>query len=133
MEDDSRYWIGIDLGTTNSVVAYCDRQAEHGGQLTDIRILELPQVVSEGEVRALSALPSFLYLPSESELASNSYALPWEETPPAVVGVFAREREPLCLVARCRRPSPGSAKARWTATLRFCRGMRSRLSPGCLR
>src|SRR6266513_2404497 len=92
MDDDSRYWIGIDLGTTNSVVAYRDRQAQQGGQLTDIRILELPQVVSKGEVRALSALPSFLYLPSESDLSCNSYALPWEQNPAAVAGVFAREQ-----------------------------------------
>ncbi len=93
MDDHSRYWIGIDLGTTNSVVAYCDRQEQQGSELLSaIRTLNVPQLVSEGEVRALQALPSFLYLPSEGDLSSNSYVLPWEENPAAVVGVFARDQ-----------------------------------------
>ena len=49
----------------------------------DTRILAVPQVVSGGEVRAPHALPSFLYLPSESDASSNAYALPWDENPAA--------------------------------------------------
>jgi molecular chaperone DnaK (HSP70) len=56
----SRYLIGIDLGTTNSVVAYIDTQ-EDAGAGSPILVFPVPQLVGQGEVRALPALPSFPY------------------------------------------------------------------------
>jgi hypothetical protein len=87
MLDSSRYIIGIDLGTTNSVVAYLDKQ-----EASAIQVFQVPQLVAEGEVRSLPTLPSFLYFPSEQDLSAGSMKLPWEERPESVAGVFAREQ-----------------------------------------
>ncbi len=82
----SRYLIGIDLGTTNSVVAYIDTAAS-----AEIRVFDVEQVVGPGEVRALPGLPSFLYFPTEAEITSGAFNLPWEQQPQAIAGVAARE------------------------------------------
>ena len=87
MDDSSRYIIGIDLGTTNSVVAYLDKQ-----EASAIQVFQVPQLVAEAEVRPLPTLPSFLYFPSEQELSAGSMKLPWEERPESVAGVLAREQ-----------------------------------------
>jgi molecular chaperone DnaK (HSP70) len=87
----SRYLIGIDLGTTNSVVAYIDTH-----EVTDagssVHVFAVPQLVAHGEVRTLSALPSFLYFPTEDELSSGAVSATWDEDPPMVTGVHAREQ-----------------------------------------
>jgi molecular chaperone DnaK (HSP70) len=88
MEASSRYLIGIDLGTTNSVVAYTDTADETAA---DIRVFEVMQAVAPGEVRAIPGLPSFLYFPSEAEITSAAFDLPWEEKPSAIAGKAARE------------------------------------------
>ena len=91
MEHSSRYLIGIDLGTTNSVVAYIDtRQAKQNG-LSQIPVFEVPQLVAPGEVRSIAALPSFLYFPTEQELESGTIRLPWDDRPQSIAGVMARE------------------------------------------
>lgn len=86
MQQSSRYLIGIDLGTTNSVVAYIDTQGD-----SEIRTVEIPQLVAPGEVRSLPALPSFLYFPTEQENESGAARLPWEERPETIVGAMARD------------------------------------------
>jgi hypothetical protein len=91
MDRCSRYLIGIDLGTTNSVVAYIDTAEPPGAPSFGIRVFDVAQVVAPGEVRALPALPSFLYFPTEAEISSGTFNLPWEEKPSAIVGVAARE------------------------------------------
>ncbi|HZB46662.1 MAG TPA: Hsp70 family protein, partial [Pyrinomonadaceae bacterium] len=94
MEVPTRYLIGIDLGTTNSAVAYVDTQ-ERGtkGGAAPVRVFEVPQFVAEGELRALPSLPSFLYFATENEFAAGGARLPWEAADAgAVVGVFAREQ-----------------------------------------
>ena len=94
MEASSRFLIGIDLGTTNSAVAYVDTQERPArGAPPPVRVFEVPQLVGEGEVRALPSLPSFIYFTDEAEDAAPGLRLPWEEeTDGALVGVFARER-----------------------------------------
>jgi molecular chaperone DnaK (HSP70) len=87
----SRYLIGIDLGTTNSVVAYIDTQ-EVADAGPFIRVLPVPQLVGLGEVRTLPALPSFLYFPTEDELSAGGVVATWNEHPPMVTGVLAREQ-----------------------------------------
>jgi hypothetical protein len=82
----SRYLIGIDLGTTNSVVAYIDTAAS-----SEIRVFDVEQVVGPGDVRAIPSLPSFLYFPTEPEIKSGAFDLPWEQQPKAIVGVAAHE------------------------------------------
>jgi molecular chaperone DnaK (HSP70) len=86
-----RYLIGIDLGTTNSVVAYIDTEkvADAG---SPIAVLPVPQLVAPGEVRTLPALPSFLYFPTEDELSAGGVVATWNEHPAMVTGVLAREQ-----------------------------------------
>jgi len=87
----SRYLIGIDLGTTNSVVAYIDTQ-EVADASSSIRVFPVPQLVGHGEVHTLPALPSFLYFPTEDELSAGAVSATWDEDPPMVTGVLAREQ-----------------------------------------
>src|SRR5215211_1130956 len=94
MEASSRFLIGIDLGTTNSAVAYVDTEERPArGAPPPVRVFETPQLVGEGEVRALPSLPSFIYFTDEAEDVAPGLRLPWEEqTDGALVGVLARER-----------------------------------------
>jgi molecular chaperone DnaK (HSP70) len=84
----AQYAIGIDLGTTNSVVAYALLDQEQ----PKVEVLPIPQVVAPGAVESRLALPSFLYLPSEREGAGGSYDLPWGKGQEYVVGEFARRQ-----------------------------------------
>lgn len=60
---NARYSVGIDLGTTNSVVAYSPLDDE-----ADLRLLAIPQVIQPGQIESRDALPSFLYLPRDGEV-----------------------------------------------------------------
>jgi len=93
MEGPSRYLIGIDLGTTNCAVAFVDtsESANEAGS-SGIRVFEVAQLTSPGEVRALPLLPSFLYFPTQDEVSSGTVSLPWEEHPSSIVGIMAREQ-----------------------------------------
>jgi molecular chaperone DnaK (HSP70) len=86
----SRYLIGIDLGTTNSVVAYIDSASD--SDPSAIRVFPVPQLVAHGEVRVLPALPSFLYFPTAEELSAGAVSATWDEDPPMVTGVLARDQ-----------------------------------------
>jgi molecular chaperone DnaK (HSP70) len=63
--------IGIDLGTTNSALAYWDPSSEDAA----ISVFEIPQFTAPGRLEKLRTLPSFLYL------ADQTY-----------VGAYAREQ-----------------------------------------
>jgi hypothetical protein len=54
--------VGIDLGTTNSALAYIDPQQAAETDTPAIRVLEIPQYVAQGRIEARRTLPSFLYL-----------------------------------------------------------------------
>ena len=88
----SRYIIGIDLGTTNTAVAYIDTRDVLEGDLPHIIPFPLLQRVAEGEVAAQTILPSFLYFLSDHERAAAPAQLPWEEEHAYVTGVYAREQ-----------------------------------------
>ena len=83
-----KYVIGIDLGTTNSVLAYAPLESES----PQIQLLSVPQLTAPGTVESRTALPSFLYLPSPHELGAGTYDLPWAEQMPYAVGEFARKQ-----------------------------------------
>jgi molecular chaperone DnaK (HSP70) len=93
----SRYLIGIDLGTTNSAVAYIDTEETPRRDIPAIHLFHIPQLVAPGEVRMLPTLPSFLYFPTPDERAAGGVRLPWDEHPGTVVGVLAREQGVLVL------------------------------------
>ncbi|HYL76511.1 MAG TPA: Hsp70 family protein [Bryobacteraceae bacterium] len=54
--------IGIDLGTTNSALAYVERPEGELPDYPEIRVLEIPQHVAPGQVEPRRTLPSFLFL-----------------------------------------------------------------------
>lgn len=58
--------IGIDLGTTNSALAYIDPQEAEGVDFPPIHILPVPQHTAPGRVESLRTLPSFLYIDDKS-------------------------------------------------------------------
>ncbi|MGN6547150.1 MAG: Hsp70 family protein [Aureliella sp.] len=82
----SKYSVGIDLGTTNSVLAYAPLEAERA----EIKVLPIEQVVAPNQIEARDGLPSFLYLPDESEIASGALAMPEGNPREPVVGTYAR-------------------------------------------
>lgn len=84
----AKFVIGIDLGTTNSVLAYTPLEVER----PTVQTLPIPQLVAPNTVEAHTLLPSFLYIPTEEERQSGIYALPWESNPSWVVGEVARRQ-----------------------------------------
>ncbi|MDP6357122.1 MAG: Hsp70 family protein [Planctomycetota bacterium] len=87
-KEETRYVIGIDLGTTNCAVAYVDTTVEDA----DVQVLPIPQLVNPGEVQEKELLPSFVYLPGEHELPKGSLKLPWDEKRDYAVGALARQQ-----------------------------------------
>ncbi len=87
-DSHSPFLIGIDLGTTNSAVAFVDAR-RRGGR---VQLFAVPQLTGPSVVEARPVLPSFLYFSEPHELESGTLALPWNQTPDTIVGVFARER-----------------------------------------
>ncbi|QEL21058.1 Hsp70 family protein [Limnoglobus roseus] len=83
----SRFVVGIDLGTTNSALAYVDTGAGDGAKVKGFAI---PQVVNQGVVEDRPLLPSFLYLPGEGEQPAGAMKLPWDAGRDYCVGEFAR-------------------------------------------
>ena len=95
VEAPPRYTVGIDLGTTNSAVAYIDTTTKQR------RVVSFPvlQVTAPGEAESLETLPSFHYEPAAAELGDQgavpfelAWGPPWGGEPPWVVGVYARQR-----------------------------------------
>ena len=87
---DSRFIVGIDLGTTNSALAHCDTAA--ASESARIEVGAIPQVVNPNEVADRTLLPSFLYIPGELDFPKSSLSLPWDADPKFVIGELARKR-----------------------------------------
>jgi hypothetical protein len=86
----SRFVVGIDLGTTNSALAWIDTSlSEEEARVTSQGIRQL---VNPGEVAPRTLLPSFLYAPGDLDFPVGSTALPWDPAPGQVVGELARRR-----------------------------------------
>ncbi|MET0268648.1 MAG: molecular chaperone DnaK, partial [Duganella sp.] len=86
------YLVSIDLGTTNTVLAYAAP-----GQ-SAISLFEIEQLVAPGEIGAAALLPSVRYHAAAGELAPGATQLPWStgeqaESPVAqvVTGRLARQ------------------------------------------
>ena len=54
--------IGIDLGTTNSAMAWINPADAEDTSFPPIQIFEIPQLVAAGRVESRRTLPSFLFL-----------------------------------------------------------------------
>ncbi|MBN1912023.1 MAG: Hsp70 family protein [Pirellulales bacterium] len=85
---DAQYVIGIDLGTTNSVLAF----VRLGADEPRVELLSIPQLVAPGTVEVRTALPSFLYLANPNELGQGTFDLPWQSGGESAVGEWARTR-----------------------------------------
>ncbi|MBL8816003.1 MAG: Hsp70 family protein [Planctomyces sp.] len=85
----SRFVVGIDLGTTNSALCWCDTD----DPATPIHCFGIPQVVGPNEVGTRETLPSFHYSLTEDSRRAGAGRLPWhEESDDHIVGVFARDQ-----------------------------------------
>jgi molecular chaperone DnaK (HSP70) len=84
----ARFVVGIDLGTTNSAVAFVDTQAASPA----IEMFAIEQLVAPGSVEKRPTQPSFLYLPADAEMKPEQLMLPWgqERGGAAIVGELAR-------------------------------------------
>jgi hypothetical protein len=88
-----KYVIGIDLGTTNSALAYTEVKPNADRFDTpEVRLMEIPQLVNPGEVRDEALLPSSLYIPGTSDFPAGSLSLPWNPEPEFVIGRLAQKR-----------------------------------------
>src|ERR1035437_8864993 len=88
-----KYVIGIDLGTTNSALAYAEVQADADPFApASVQLMGIPQLVNPGEVRDEDLLPSFLYLPGAADFQAGTIALPWDEASRFVTGRLAQKR-----------------------------------------
>lgn len=72
---EARFIVGIDLGTTHTVVA-CVPLSEPGAKP---RIFPIEQLVAPGEIAARPLLQSLRYHPAAGELADSALTLPWSE------------------------------------------------------
>ena len=76
-----RYTVGIDLGTTHTVVAYAPFATSGASKAPAIRLFPIEQLVAPGEVAALPLLASVRYHPAPGELADGEQQLPWPAWP----------------------------------------------------
>jgi molecular chaperone DnaK (HSP70) len=83
LRTSARFAVGIDLGTTNTVIAF----APLGAEAAPVNVFEVPQLVARGEVAARPLFPSALYLPPDGEHPPDPFGdSPW------VLGEHARQR-----------------------------------------
>ena len=85
---EGRYVLGIDLGTTNSVIAYSSLDQEQ----PKIELLPIPQLVAPNTIESRYSLPSFLYQARDAERENRSLALPWQQERSFAVGEWARRQ-----------------------------------------
>jgi molecular chaperone DnaK (HSP70) len=86
----SQFIVGIDLGTTNSALAWAAQPADAAE--AEVQIFAIPQLTNPGEVTPLELLPSSLYIPGPGEFVEGTLALPWNAGPEFVIGTLARSR-----------------------------------------
>ena len=124
---DHRYVIGIDLGTTNSAVAYVDLTQEKArlfgdvGRSSSLRYRNSWPRQRRRSAHGVALVP--LSAGARTTCSPGSTALPWDIERSYAVGEFAREQG----AQRCRagwwpRPSRGSAMPASTAPPTSCPG-----------
>ena len=87
----SQYVIGIDLGTTNSALAYAPL-SDDPRESSPVTVFSIPQLVNPGESRDEPLLPSFLYIPGPADFPAGTLGLPWDPSPRFVTGMLAQKR-----------------------------------------
>ena len=90
-----RFLVGIDLGTTNTVVAFCEINDDL--QNAPVSLFDIDQLIGPGEVVRRPLLPSFRYHPALSQISASDLTLPWQHSPVdgdlshVIIGEWARE------------------------------------------
>ncbi|NGZ67950.1 hsp70 family protein [Vibrio aestuarianus subsp. cardii] len=90
-----RFLVGIDLGTTNTVVAFCEITDQL--ESSPVSLFEIDQLIGPGEVVRKPLLPSFRYHPADGQISANDLTLPWNiqpvtgDTTNVIIGQWARE------------------------------------------
>lgn len=90
-----RFLVGIDLGTTNTVVAFCE--LSDALEQAAVEIFPIDQLVGPGEVVRRPLLPSFRYHPANGQFTASDLTLPWEiqpvtgDLPQVIIGEWARD------------------------------------------
>src|SRR5690606_22630694 len=87
----ARYIVGIDLGTSHTLLAYA---LSDGSE--PVALLPIPQRVSAAEIAAQPLLPSLRYQAGEGELAPATWHQPWpplfaSDAAPALLGRYAQD------------------------------------------
>ncbi len=83
-----RFVVGIDLGTTNSALAFVDT----GREAWRVEDFPVPQLVGPGRVEPRETLPSFHYEAAPGEFSPDALRLPWDAIAPRhAVGELARD------------------------------------------
>ena len=84
---DHRFSLGIDLGTSNSAIAFSEVESDQ------TEILELTQILGPNRIGEKPTLPSALYIPHPDEFPEGAFPLPWRtaEGGDAIIGHFARD------------------------------------------
>ena len=83
----SRFSLGIDLGTSNSAIAFSQIDSDQ------TEILEITQILGPNRIGETPTLPSALYIPHEQEFSAGAFSLPWRTADggEAIIGQFARD------------------------------------------
>jgi hypothetical protein len=84
----AQYAIGIDLGTTNSALAYCRLDSDE----PRVVVMSVPQLVAPATVEERPLLPSFLYLGTDADAKAKNFDVPWEKKREFAVGELARRQ-----------------------------------------
>nr|WP_086939356.1 Hsp70 family protein [Thaumasiovibrio occultus] len=93
MSSLQKYYVGIDLGTTHTVVAFSALNDES----KSITLFPIDQLVGPGVVARKPLLPSFRYHPTAADVSAKDCVLPWVNQPVsgdldnAIIGEWARE------------------------------------------
>lgn len=80
------YSIGIDLGTTNSALAFAPLNEIHA----TVQLLDIPQMTTATVTENRPLLPSFIYCPTEHEKDAGTLLLTGTKKENGVLGFFAR-------------------------------------------
>src|SRR3954453_3852561 len=82
----ARFSLGIDLGTSNCVMALTDLENNR------TEVLPVPQILAPNQMGEKPTLASATYLPHPEEFAPGSFRLPWSASEESgIVGQFARD------------------------------------------
>ncbi|RSD30090.1 Hsp70 family protein [Vibrio pectenicida] len=89
------FLVGIDLGTTNTVVAFCE--ITDNLERSNVALFDIDQLIGPGEVVRKPLLPSFRYHPAMEQVSSADLTLPWgsqlvaSDITNVIIGEWARE------------------------------------------